>query len=85
MLNTKAAEDFVAPLLPLAASVQAVAIPGEANSLSAERPAGPRARASCRAPRWLRGARQHAAAGPPARVLIAGSLYLAGRVLAENG
>ena len=84
MLNTKAAEDFIAPLLPLAASVQAVSIPGEPNSLTAEE-------AAARGPGIVpRGSLAEALAaipqaGPPARVLICGSLYLAGRVLAENG
>jgi len=84
MLNTKAAQAFLAPLLPLAASVQAVAIPGEPNSLTAEE-------AAAKAPGILpRGSLAEALsalprADAPARVLICGSLYLAGRVLADNG
>ena len=36
MMNSNAAKDFLAPLAPLAAALYAVAIPGEANSFSAE-------------------------------------------------
>lgn len=89
MLNTKAAEDFLRPLAPLAESLQAVAIPGEPNSLSAEAAAGhARAcglRATARDSLAAALAAAVADAGPQGRVLICGSLYLAGRVLAENG
>ena len=82
MLNTKQAEAFLAPLAPRAASLQAVAIPGEANSFSAEEVAAkaPGAVARGSVMEAIRNLPQNAR-----RVLICGSLYLAGRVLAENG
>jgi len=90
MLNTKAAQDFLLPLAPLAESLRAVAIPGEAASLSAAEAAGQALNAgfiaepadSVAAAVADLVARNAAA---PARVLICGSLYLAGRVLAQNG
>ena len=83
MLNTKAAQAFLAPLATRAASLQAVAIPGEANSLSAAEAA---TKAPGVTPRGsLLEAIQALPRDRPSRVLICGSLYLAGRVLAENG
>jgi len=89
MLNSKAAEAFLRPLAPFAESLQAVAIPGEPNSLSAEAAAA-HARACGIAARPRASLAEAVAAavegaGPEGRVLICGSLYLAGRVLAENG
>ncbi len=92
MLNTKAAGAFLAPLAKSAHNLQAVAIPGEPNSLSAEeaatfaREAGFDATAFPSVPDALRALAKAAAnrSEPPGRVLICGSLYLAGRVLALN-
>jgi len=89
MLNTKAAEAFLAPLARGAAALRAVAIPGEPNSLSAEA-AAQHARSAGIADAVPADSVAAAVAGlarrtGPARVLICGSLYLAGRVLAENG
>jgi dihydrofolate synthase/folylpolyglutamate synthase len=86
MLKTHDARTFLSSLAPFAAGLEAVAIPGEANSLSAAE-AAEAARAAGIAAREqpsIRAAVQ-AAALPQSRVLICGSLYLAGRVLAENG
>lgn len=89
MLNTKAAADFLRPLAPLTERLEAIAIPGEPNSLSAEE-AAEHAR-SCGIAATARpdlDAAMTAAladSGPQGRVLICGSLYLAGKVLAENG
>ncbi|MCR9219505.1 MAG: bifunctional folylpolyglutamate synthase/dihydrofolate synthase [Alphaproteobacteria bacterium] len=90
MLNSKAAADFLAPLAPHAASLTALAIPGEANSLSAEalaetaRGAGfPAAQAAASLDAAVADLASRESA--PARLLICGSLYLAGRVLAEHG
>ena len=98
MLNTKAAEDFLRPLVPLASSLHALAIPGVSASLTAEE-------AAAHAAALGHQAQQHEslqaalgtvaesarAEGPgkgpgkgPARVLICGSLYLIGHVLTEN-
>jgi dihydrofolate synthase/folylpolyglutamate synthase len=89
MLKTKDAEGFLAPLAPHASALRAIAVPGEAASLSAveaaqhARAAGFRAEAASDA---LDAVRSLTAALPrPGRILICGSLYLAGRVLAENG
>lgn len=89
MLNTKAADDYLRPFAGLPASVSTVAIPGEAASLSAEAiaamagTAGVAAAARDSVAEALAGV--IAGGGRTGRVLIAGSLYLAGRVLAENG
>jgi len=83
MMNSKAAGDFLAPLKGLAESISTVAIPGEENSFTAAdlaRLAGGRPEAS------VADAVRRIVADPsgPARVLICGSLYLAGTILAEN-
>ena len=88
MLNSKAAVDYLRPLAPLARATYCVAIPGEENTLSTEamareaRDAGHTARPAVSAAAAL----DQIAADwqEPVRVLICGSLYLAGRVLAEN-
>ena len=88
MLNTKSAQGFLKPLARRARDLTAVAIPGEAASLSAAEAA-----AAARESGFEAGEADSVAAalqalaakgGPPRRVLICGSLYLAGRVLAEN-
>jgi len=88
MLNTHDAQGFLAPFAAQARSLGAVAIPGEINSLSAEDSAAA-ARAvglDATAHPGLAAAVAAAAARPGAsRVLICGSLYLAGVVLRENG
>ncbi|MCA0995237.1 bifunctional folylpolyglutamate synthase/dihydrofolate synthase [Alloyangia pacifica] len=88
MLNTKDVGGYLRPLARVADSLTAVSIPDAPATLEAEETARA-ARAS--------GLRAHAAADvhaalaaitaeePRARVLICGSLYLAGTVLRENG
>jgi len=88
MLASHDARAFLAPLAPFAAFLAALAIPGEANAIPAEDGAAA-ARALGIAAEPAAGiaaalARLGAEA-PPGRVLICGSLYLAGRALAENG
>ncbi len=83
MKQTKDAAEFLRPLLAHAASVLAVAEPGQhlampipaiiAASGGRARPGGSVAEALHRLPKD----------GPPARVLICGSLYLAGEVLRQ--
>lgn len=88
MLNTKDVAGFMRPLAGHAASLTAVAIPGEANTLPADvtadaaRSAGLVANTASDVAAAI-----HAITGiePAARILICGSLYLAGRVLRENG
>jgi dihydrofolate synthase/folylpolyglutamate synthase len=87
MLNTKAARGFLAPLAPWAASLHALAIPGEPASLEAEEAAREAAAAGFQAhtsESVAEAVRAIVAADAPGRILICGSLYLAGRVLAEN-
>ncbi|HET9149578.1 MAG TPA: folylpolyglutamate synthase/dihydrofolate synthase family protein [Alphaproteobacteria bacterium] len=89
MLNTKDAIGFFAPLEPYVQAAATVAIPGAEASLSAEALGGYALAAGLKVhhepnlaaaltelARWAR---------EPARFLICGSLYLAGKVLGENG
>jgi dihydrofolate synthase/folylpolyglutamate synthase len=91
MLNTKDPGGFLAPLKPHLTGAFAVAIPGEPNSLSAEeltRAAGRHNVAAWPMPDVEQALRQLTKLlnkNEPARILIAGSLYLAGQVLARNG
>jgi len=88
MLNTKDVGGYMRPLAGVADSLTAVEIPGEPNTLPSEttaaaaRDAGLPARV---ADSVLAAVTDLAAEHPGARILICGSLYLAGRVLAENG
>ena len=88
MLNTKDVLGYMRPLAGVAQSLTAVAIPGEPNTLPAEETAGFAAQAglpATTAPDVGAAVAGIAAAHPGARILICGSLYLAGRVLRENG
>ncbi len=88
MLNTKDVTGYMRPLAPHLASLTAVSIPGEKNTLPAEATAAA-ARAvgieAAEAGSVAEALAAIAAAEPRARVLICGSLYLAGAVLRENG
>ncbi len=86
MLKTHDARAFLKPLAPHVTRLSAVAIPGEANTLSAEESAAA-ARALGVAAAPAKSLREAVAAvsAPGQRTLICGSLYLAGRVLAANG
>ncbi len=89
MLDTKVAAGYLEALAPLTQALRAVRIPGEAASLSAEAAAG-HARAAgidaAPAASVMEGLKALVAkAEKPGRILICGSLYLAGHVLAENG
>ena len=88
MLNTKDARGFLGPLAAQSESLTAVSIPGEANTLPAEETA--RLAAECgheatQADSVGAALSAIAAKDAQARVLICGSLYLAGGVLRENG
>ena len=89
MLDTKVAAGYLEALAPLAHSLQAVRIPGEAASLSADAAAGHAAKAgidAAPAASVLAGLKAIVAkAKRPGRILICGSLYLAGQVLRDNG
>nr|WP_207186923.1 folylpolyglutamate synthase/dihydrofolate synthase family protein [Rhodovulum imhoffii] len=88
MLNTKDVRGYMRPLAGQAHSLTAVSIPGEAATL----PASATAEAArdvglpaTTAPDLLTAVRRIAKDNPGARILICGSLYLAGQVLRENG
>jgi dihydrofolate synthase/folylpolyglutamate synthase len=87
MLRSHDAGAFLRPLAPHLSTLGTVAIPGEPNALSADEAAATaRAVGIAAAPRpSVAAAITAAAQGPVGRVLICGSLYLAGRVLQENG
>ena len=82
--QAKDAAGFLAPLLPHAASVWAVAEPGQHAALSVDgviRAAGGLARPGPTVAAALRCIREHER---PGRVLVCGSLYLAGQVLQQD-
>ncbi len=88
MMNTKDSNGFLAPMIPLSASVRAVPVPGEeasrdpaevvqdAIALGAHAGASPDVSSALAAIATR--------TGMPVRVLICGSLYLAGQVLRAN-
>ena len=88
MLNTKDVTGYMAPLKPFAETLTAVSIPGQTATLSAEETAKSATEAGLQAATAesietaLQGILAHT---PHARVLICGSLYLAGEILKTNG
>lgn len=88
MLRTKDAAGYLRPLAEVAASLTAVAIPGETATLTAEETAAASRAAGIEtflADSPHDAVRRIAETAPGARILICGSLYLAGHVLRENG
>ncbi|GBQ82230.1 bifunctional protein FolC [Gluconacetobacter johannae DSM 13595] len=87
MKQTKDASGFLSPMLPHAASVQAVAEPGQHLALPVEAIIAASAGRATPGPtvRDALARLAEGASGPPARVVICGSLYLAGVVLAQDG
>ncbi len=90
MLNTKDVAGYLAPLASVVQSLTAVSIPGEANTLPAAETA--RIAHQCSLPAFEADGVEEAvrailkrAEGAPCRILICGSLYLAGNILRENG
>ncbi len=88
MLNTKDIDGFLRPLASVAQSLTAVSIPDEKNTLPAAETAA-HARAvgltATTAASLYDAITAITARDPSARILICGSLYLAGHVLRENG
>lgn len=88
MLNTKDVTGYMAPLARVAQSLHAVSIPGQAATLpaadtaAAARKAGLAAHEAETVGAALAAIRRE---NPEARVLICGSLYLAGEILKQNG
>jgi dihydrofolate synthase/folylpolyglutamate synthase len=88
MLKTKDVAGFLRPLAARAKALHAVSIPGEAATLTAAETAAHAAALglpSLQAANVAAALAQIAAEDPGARVVICGSLYLAGAVLRENG
>lgn len=88
MLNTKDVTGYLAPLSRQVASLTAVSIPGEAATLSADETAAAATKVglpSSVAASVSEALKTITDKDPQARVLICGSLYLAGNILRENG
>lgn len=88
MLNTKDVTGYLRPLGQVSQSLVAVSIPDEANTLPAEQTrdlASSVGLLASTAPDTASAVRRLAQDHPGARLLICGSLYLAGTVLRENG
>ena len=88
MLNTKDIAGYLRPMAAQVSSLYAVSIPGESNTLPAEVTRDAALAAGMQATiasSVLDALTTIAATAPNARVLICGSLYLAGSVLRENG
>ncbi|MDE4133027.1 bifunctional folylpolyglutamate synthase/dihydrofolate synthase [Phaeobacter sp. QD34_3] len=88
MLNTKDVRGYMAPLAPHVESLTAISIPGEAATLSAEETEAAAKSVGINASRAedaLSALEAIVAEDASARVLICGSLYLAGNILRENG
>ena len=89
LLNSKDSEGYLEPLAGVASDVRCIAIPGEAASLTADEMlrAANRAGLDATTAASLEDALDDilGAAISPARILICGSHYLVGALLAENG
>ena len=90
LLNTKRSDGYLKPFAGLVQKVLTIAIPGEENAIPASelarqaREAGLDAQAAGSIEEAVRLAGQITGQGNPARILIGGSLYLAGNVLAMH-
>ncbi|SCM69076.1 bifunctional folylpolyglutamate synthase/dihydrofolate synthase [Donghicola eburneus] len=88
MLNTKDITGYLRPIAQYASSLTAVSIPGEPNTLPAETTAEAAAKVgmtASTAPDVDTALRQLTEGNQNIRVLICGSLYLAGQILQKNG
>jgi dihydrofolate synthase/folylpolyglutamate synthase len=88
MLNTKDVTGYMRPLAPQVTRLHAVSIPDEKNTLPAETTRDAALSVgidAVTAPSVAQALTQIAVHSPQARVLICGSLYLAGHILRENG
>jgi dihydrofolate synthase/folylpolyglutamate synthase len=88
MLNTKDVRGFMDALAAHAQTLTAITIPGEANTLPAQTTADSATSAgiaATTAPDIYAALDGIVASAPNARILICGSLYLAGHVMRENG
>lgn len=90
MLSTKDSRGFIKPLVPRLHRVRGVTIPGADQSLSAEAICAAATALGCPDVRPMASVADAvrdivAGGGESGRILITGSLYLAGSVLADNG
>ncbi|MDB6177770.1 bifunctional folylpolyglutamate synthase/dihydrofolate synthase [Paracoccus sp. Z330] len=88
MLNTKDVLGYLELLRPACESLTAVSIPDEVNTLPARETASLAGRAGMQsqiAQDVLTAVQDLVARQPRARIMICGSLYLAGRILRDNG
>jgi dihydrofolate synthase/folylpolyglutamate synthase len=87
MMNTRAPGDFLEPFRGKVTKLYAVDIPGEVNAHSAAAIAEAATASGFAAgvSRNIKAALAAAAEIPNARIVICGSLYLAGHVLHQNG
>jgi len=87
LMNTKDVAGYMAPIADHAVSLHAVSIPGEVNTLPAQDTAAAANKAgiAATAAESVKAATaQIIAKDPNARILICGSLYLAGRILRDH-
>ncbi len=88
MLNTKDITGYLAPLAPMVAGLYGVSIPGEAATLPASETVAAARKVGMSAEEAIgpdAAIRVIVAKDTAARILICGSLYLAGRILQDNG
>ena len=88
MLNTKDPVGFLAPFADIAAGLYAIGIPGQTATLTAADTAEAATRAGLNAQiadDAMDAVQRITGKAPTARILICGSLYLAGDILKENG
>ena len=88
MLNTKDVTGYLAPLAKNAVTLHGVSIPEEINTLSAEETVAAAKSVGMDAhvaDDVAAAIKTITAKDPTARILICGSLYLAGNVLRDNG
>ncbi|MHA3915799.1 bifunctional folylpolyglutamate synthase/dihydrofolate synthase [Halovulum sp. GXIMD14793] len=88
MLKTKDARGYMRHLAGIATQMRTVSIPGEQATLTAEETADAARSVGMKAASaadTMQAVKEMAEATPGCRILICGSLYLAGQVLRENG
>ena len=88
MMNTKDASGYLAPMVGRVTSLTGVSIPGEMNTLPAEDTAAYATKSGIPAsvaPSVSDAVARITAETPHARILICGSLYLAGTILQQHG
>jgi dihydrofolate synthase/folylpolyglutamate synthase len=85
MKKGKASEEFLRPLIPLATTLTAVAEPGQHLAMSVEDIVAASGGVARPGPDVAGALGRIAREGAPGRVLVCGSLYLAGEVLKADG